>query len=156
MVAKDYARLRIAAIHGETSEILPAYSDLNDDKLLYELLLSYYRIGNLRNQVNHAGVDDPMISDDELAPRKDNRLLLDDALSRFISLYSRACSLTKKQSEPVIISSAHLKAYVRRHELKPLEEANDFTVSNSYSCTFNGKELQINLNMFKTEEDYDA
>lgn len=103
MVAKDYARLRIAAIHGETSEILPAYSDLNDDKL---------------------------------APRKDNRLLLDDALSRFISLYSRACSLTKKQSEPVIISSAHLKAYVRRHELKPLEEANDFTVSNSYSCTF--------------------
>ncbi len=59
MVARDYAKMRVDALHGRTQDILPAYSQLNNDNLLYELLLGYYRIGNLRNQINHAVVEEP-------------------------------------------------------------------------------------------------
>ena len=140
-------------MRGETEDILPAFSQLNRDSLLYELLLSYYRIGNLRNQVNHAAVDEIDVDGDSILKRKDNRDLLDDALERFISLYSSACRLTKKTREPMLLPSGKMKAYTRHHQLQPLEEDTDLTVKNTYVCQFNGKEVLINISLLKPEQD---
>ncbi len=155
MVARDYAKLRVTALHKKVEGVLPAYSELGNDDLLFELLLAYYRIGNLRNQVNHAIVDEADLNSDELAPRKDNRKLLDDELGKFINLYNSACKRTNKKHEPVILPSERLRNYVRRHELKLVEAAPDLTVNNNFTCNYNGKEIQISISMLKPEQDFD-
>ena len=153
MITKDFAKLRVAALHEdkEVTQILPAYSELNNDALLYELFLGYYRIGNLRNQVNHAVVDAPDM--DSLTDRKDARDELDVALGKFINLYYSACLKTKKQNEPRLLPSGRMKAYSRQHQLAVLEEDTSLTAKNTYSCSFNGKEVLINISLFKPEDD---
>ena len=153
-VARDYARLRIAALRGSTENILPAYSELDDDRLLYKLLLSYYRIGNLRNQVNHASVDEPDMDAEVFAERKDIRDERDSVIKEFISLYSHACRDTRKKHEPMILSAGRMRAYVRHHELKPLIDSDtaDIRMKNTYSCNFNGKEVRIDITMFKNDD----
>lgn len=155
LVARDYAHLRIDALHGRTEDILPAYSELCNDDLLYELLLGYYRIGNLRNQVNHAIVEEPNSDVEELAPRKDGRTELHTELKKFIGLYSAACKKTKKKHEPMLLSSGRMKYYSRNHQLVPFDEKEDLTVKSTYTCSYNGKEVQINIALFKPEEDID-
>ena len=154
-VARDYARLRIDALYGQAEGMLKAYSELNNDDLLYELLLGYYRIGNLRNQVNHAVVEEPNMDADTLAQRKDNRDELRVELKKFIDLYSAACKKTPENGRPCLLQSGQMKSYARRHELKPLEESTDLVTKNTYTCSFNGKEVHICLSLFKPEPDAD-
>ncbi len=154
-IARDYAKLRIDALHGRADGVLKAYSELNNDDLLYEVLLGYYRIGNLRNQINHAVVHEPNMDADELVPRKDNRDELRVELKKFIGLYSSACKKTPSNTCPVLLPSGRMKAYSRHHMLKPLEDNTDLTEKNTYSCSFNGKEVLINISLFKTEPDED-
>ena len=120
---------------------------------MYELLLNYYRIGNLRNQVNHAVVDEPDPNMDLINRRTDSRIELHRELKKFIGIYSRACKCTHKKKEPMMLSSAKMKAFSRHHQLQPLEETPDLTAKNTYCCSFNGKELQINISMFRPEAD---
>ena len=152
MVAKDYARMRIDALHGRDEHILPAYSQLNNDDLLYELLLGYYRIGNLRNLVNHAIIDEPDIDLDELTERTDSRNMLKIELKKFIGIYNTACKQTIKTKEPLLLPSGKMKAYSRRHRIQPLEENINLATTNSYSCSFNGKEVMIRIAMFRPED----
>ncbi len=153
MIAKDYAKLRVTVIHKEVEGVLPAYSELENDDLLFELLLGYYRIGNLRNQVNHAIVEETDLNSDNPAYRKDNRRILNVELGKFINLYNAACRKTVKKHEPVLLAPEKLKNYVRRHELKVVEAAPDLAVNNIYSCSYNGKEVQISIAMLAPEED---
>ncbi len=152
-VARDYAMLRINALHGKADGIVQAYSELNNDDLLYEVLLGYYRIGNMRNQINHAIVDEPNMEVEELAARKDSRDELRIELKKFIDLYSAACRKTPPNTCPVLLQPGRMKSYLRQHMLMPLEESTDLTAKNTYSCSFNGKEVLINISLFKTEPD---
>lgn len=154
-IARDYARLRIDALHGRAEGVLRAYSELGNDDLLYELFLGYYRIGNLRNQVNHAIVEEPNMDVEELTKRKDSRDELRVELKKFINLYSAARKRTPKTDLPVLLPSGKMKSYVRRHQLQPLEESTDLTAKNTYSCSFNGKEVLISVSLFKPEPDWD-
>ena len=119
VLAADYARFRIDAMYGKAKELLPAFSLMNDDGLLYELLFSYYRVGNLRNQVNHAITDAGSGENESSTRRKSIRNDLDIAIGNFISLYTKACEKTKKTAEPVILSSDRMKKYARSHKLQP-------------------------------------
>ncbi len=154
-VARDFARLKIDALHGKAEGVLKAYSELGNDDMLFELLLGYYRIGNLRNQINHAVVDEPDIDSEELVKRKDSREELRIELKKFISLYSSVRKKTPKTDNPLLLPSGRMKAYARRHQIQPLEESTDLTAQNTYTCSFNGKEVHIRLSLFKTEPDYD-
>ena len=153
-VVNDYTQLRIDELHGRTPELIPAYSDLHDDGLLYALLQSYYRIGNLRNQVNHAMVDMSAVEGEGALRRKDSRNDLDIELDKFIGLYSKACSKVNKTHETVLLESRRMKGYTRYHEIKPLEEETDLIQSNYYECNFNGQNLAINIRMLKPEADW--
>lgn len=154
-VARDYAMLRIDALHGRADGMLRAYSELNNDDLLYEVLLGYYRIGNMRNQINHAVVEEPNMDMEELGSRKDSRDELRTELKKFIGLYSTVCKKTPPNACPVLLPSGRMKAYSRHHMLKPLEDSPDLTATSTCSCSFNGKEIQINISLFKTEPDTD-
>ena len=156
MVAKDFARLKIDALRGGTEDILPAYSQLDNDDLLYELLLGYYRIGNLRNQVNHAVVDETDLDAAVLSPRKDSRRELDMELKKFIGIYSTVCRKTVKTQEPVLLSPMRMKSYSRRHQIMPLEQETDDIARGHYICSFNGKEVDIRISLFQPEEDVDV
>ena len=152
-ISRDYARLRIDAIYGKADGVLKAYSELGNDDLLYELFLEYYRLGNLRNQINHAIVEEPNMDSDELVQRKDNRDELRRELKIFIGLYNSACKKTPPNSYPVLLPAGKMKAYFRNHMLCPLEDNTDLTAKNTYSCSFNGKEVVINISLFKTEDE---
>ncbi len=110
VLAADYARLRVNALYGKVKELLPAFSQMNDDSLLYELLYSYYRIGNLRNQVNHAITDMASVEKESSIRRKDIRNDLDIAIGTYQSLCkslrknkenSRACDSDLRQNEKI-------------------------------------------------------
>ena len=47
-----------------------------------------------------------------------------------------------------------MRAYVRHHELKPLIDSDtaDIRMKNTYSCNFNGKEVRIDITMFKNDD----
>ena len=47
-----------------------------------------------------------------------------------------------------------LRGYSRNHEVKPLEESSDLIHNNNYTCSYNGKEVMINIRMMKPDEDY--
>lgn len=149
----DYARLRVDAALGRTEAILPAYSDLEDENLLYSLLYNYYKIGYIRNTVNHAEYDtNEKVSRDSITNHRDTRKILSEVIGIFISLYSMATEELTGPSKSIPLTSQRLKAYVRSHELKILEESSgDLTVSNSYSCQFSGKEVLIKINMLQNE-----
>ena len=153
-VAKDYAKLRVAALHEKVEGMLPAYSYVKDDALLYELLLSYYKIGNLRNAVNHSNISEAALEDGEEFEHKDNRIELADAIGKFIKLYASACKKAEPDGNtPVFLDSYRFKAYARHHELVPLNEDQEGMLSNSVSCIYNGKEVLINIRMLKPEEE---
>ena len=149
----DYARLRVDAARGRTEAILSAYSDLEDENLLYSLLYNYYKIGYIRNTVNHAEYDtNEKVSRDSITNHRDTRKILSEVIGIFISLYSMATEELTGPSKSIPLTSQRLKAYVRSHELKILEESSgDLTVSNSYSCQFSGKEVLIKINMLQNE-----
>ena len=155
MVVKDYTQLRIDELHNKAEGLIPAYSDLGDDGLLYEILRSYYTIGNLRNQVNHAIVDQAAAEAGGAVRRKDFREDLDIELNKFIGLYCKACEKVRPKFPPVLLESRRMKGYARHHEVKPLETETDLTISNNYDCQFNGKEVSINIRMLKPEKDWD-
>ena len=152
-VVNDYTQLRIDALRGGAGGLVQAYSDLGDDGLLYALLQSYYRIGNLRNQVNHAQVDRSAAEGGGELKRKDSREDLDIELDKFIGLYSKACDKAQKSCEPLILEGGRLRGYVRKHELRPLEEETDLTQSSTVECEFDGKNVLINIRMLKPEAD---
>ena len=87
---------------------------------------------------------------------KDSRDELRVELKKFINLYSSACKKTPVTDKPVFLPSGRMKAYARRHQLQPLVEGSDFTVENTYTCSFNGKEVHITLSLFKPGLDIDV
>ena len=152
-VAKDYAQLRIDLLKGPSGPLPRAFSQLHDRDLLFELLLCYYQIGNLRNQVNHAHIDRAAVVADGPIERKDMREDLDRELGRFIKLYDTACEKTHKKRESVILESRRFKGYARHNEIQPLETEHDFMLENSYVCNWDGKDVLIRINMLKPETD---
>lgn len=151
-VAMDFARLKIDALHGTADVICPAFSQLKNDDMLYELLLGYYRIGNLRNVINHAGAGDLKPSAGVPVRHKDSREDLHLHLQRFIDLYAAVCRRTVKTKEPLILTSGRMKGYIRRHELVPLESSAEQKLESSYMCQFNGKEVLVRIAMLKPDE----
>ena len=60
-----------------------------------------------------------------------------------------------KTHEVVLLESRRMKGYARYHELQPLAEDTDLTMSNTYECQFDGKNVLINIRMLKPEADHD-
>lgn len=156
MIINDFAKFKVEALKGNREDIAKAYSDLNNDNLLFDLFHSYYKIGNLRNQVNHAVILEKDLEEEILLKRKDFRDEIKTELLKFIDIYERACKTVKYTKKPIDVSSQMLKGYARSHELKILDTSNDLTKQNTYTCEFNGKEVKIDITLFKNDELFDV
>lgn len=155
-VSKDFARLKVDLLKGPKNDVMKAYSELNNDDLLYDLFYGYFNLGNIRNQVNHAGVLEKELSEKALATRKDFRKEIKTELEKFVDLYERVCTSVKNKVKPLTITTQKLRWYARNHELKLLDTStNDLVKQNTYSCLFNGKEVKIDITLFDNEEFYD-
>lgn len=152
LVAKDFARFKVEALKNNRDDVAKVYSDLNNDKLLFDLLFAYYRLGILRNMVNHAEELETDMNGAGILHRKDFIDEIKIALNKFINIYSRACDEVKCTKKPLTISEQMMKGYARNHELKILDESNPLVNHNSYTCQFNGKEVKIDITLFKNDE----
>lgn len=154
-VAQDFAKFKVAQIDGFSKEFSKAYSNLNDDNMLYELLYSYYTIGNLRNQVSHALAND--MPQQNLETLKDITIgdELKTELERFLKLYKAACEKTKANGKvnSIVLTPDRLRAYTSTHRLMPITDDVDLTLENTYNCQFQGNDVLINIKMLKPRDD---
>jgi hypothetical protein len=138
---------------GATDKLCRTFSCLHDDELLYELLVSYYGVGTLRNKVSHAHSAENALGDQEEMVENESFELLKKNLSRFLRIYRSACIRAAEYScKPLRITDNEFRYYTRQHRLQPLSAypAGDL-LENSYQCQYNGKDLVITVKMLKPE-----
>ncbi|MEG0597972.1 MAG: hypothetical protein RR502_08005, partial [Oscillospiraceae bacterium] len=137
LVAKDLAKSRVDQLYNKNPEMCKAYSNLNNDDMLYELLLSYYNIGNLRNQISHAQTSDQVLPNLEGMKKNESFQLCYDAISKFLSIYQSACSKVDTSADackPKIMENWQFKAYTTDHRLQPLQAApENLLITDTYS-----------------------
>lgn len=154
MVEKDMAMLCLRRINEKIEGVLPAYSELSDQNMLLELLISYFRIGNLRNQVCHA--DAPTIAGDHasVVMPENNTELISKALQQFVNMYMVVCDkMDNSEYVPIKLTPEEFHFYTGSHRLVPFESLEDGKLEQNCICQFNGREISINIKMLAPEED---
>ena len=89
----EYAELRVRELTEDSDVFVKAYSALADrPELIRNLMYSYYRLGNIRNQVNHAENVKGIQDDGEIDYNASNEIfdLLVAAINMFINNYEKA------------------------------------------------------------------
>ncbi|MDO4739417.1 MAG: TM1812 family CRISPR-associated protein [Eubacteriales bacterium] len=153
-VSQDLSQVLVDQLHGAYPMLCNTYSDLGDDNMLYDIFLHYYEIGNLRNQVSHARSEERALAHQEELHENENFLLLQKAIERFLRIYRAACAKVQKTAEPICISGWQFRAYTAEHRLAPLTGlAPDLLLEDTYSCSYNGQDLQINVRMLRPQDD---
>lgn len=152
-VVKDYTQLRIDQIKG-VEGLLPAYCNLHNDKLLYEILFSYYKIGNLRNSICHANPPNSALNGGEELEATSNLDIIKSKLLRFINLYESALNdINSNGCKPLLVDSESFKLYRNSHRLRPFEQADENVLENSCLVDYNGKDISIVVKMLVPEKD---
>lgn len=154
-VSKDLARTMVDQQQGATDKLCRTFSCLHDDELLYELLVSYYGVGTLRNKVSHAHSAENALGNQEEMVENESFELLKKNLSRFLRIYRSACIRAAEYSpKPLRITDNEFRYYTRQHRLQPLTAyPAGALLENSYQCQYNGKDLVITVKMLKPEEE---
>lgn len=152
MIAMDLATFKVNALKGVRENVAKAYSNLNNDKLLFDVFHEYYKLGTLRNHINHAEFLEKDLDEKIILERKDTRDEIRTELEKFIIVYEKAYNEVELSTKPVIITSQKFRWYTKNHELKLFEENTDLTKKNTYTCEFNGKEVKIDITLFKNDE----
>ncbi|MEG1012329.1 MAG: hypothetical protein RSE54_10720 [Ruthenibacterium sp.] len=155
LVNKDFAKSRVEQLYNKNPEMCKAYSNLNDDDLLYDFFLSYYNIGNLRNQVSHAQISEKVLPNLEGMKKNETFQLCGETISKFLGLYQAACRKVDMSNtcKPKTMEDWQFKAYTTNHRLQPLQTApENLLVTDTYNCQFNGKDVQIAIRMLSPED----
>lgn len=97
---------------------LYAYSLLSDTGLVQDILLTYYTIGNLRNQINHATVDDEPDFSDTREKGESPRLFRSiQLIDHFIRIFDKALQEVKdREFESYQIDSKLFQNYMHKSE----------------------------------------
>lgn len=150
---KAIAHLHIARLHGNT-QTLPAFSDLQNDDMLYELIYNYLYLSALRNEVCHALPPENALPNGEELVMPKTCESLDTALNRFAQIYSAACKRTaKNHAAPYLIAQDELRNYFKKHQLIPLQENEDGLLEKNVICTYNGRDVSIRIRMLEPESE---
>lgn len=152
-VSRKYAAMHVRRTHNMVEGALPAYSELNDDVMLQELLALYLNIGNLRNEVCHAVMPENALEGGAEVEDTDRMDLIGKNLSHFMNLYLAACDRVKdKTYTSVELENDAFKAYTCSHRLIPFAQEEGILEQNC-SCMFNGKEVTIKIRMQDVPEE---
>ena len=154
MIERDMASLSIRRIHGAGKDILPAYSDLDDDNSLFELLKAYFHIGNLRNQVCHAIAPQTAGNHASTVTTENNTELISKSLSQFVNMYIAVCDqMNNPDYAPVKLTNEDFRSYTASHQLTPFEPLEGGVLEQNCTCNYNGREILINIKMLAPEAD---
>lgn len=154
MVEKDMATLCLRRINEKIEGILPAYSELSDQDMLLELLISYFHIGNLRNQVCHADAPDTAGDHACVVMPENNTELISKALQQFVNMYMVVCDkMNNPEYVPIKLTPEEFHYYTSSHRLIPFESLEGGKLEQNCICQFNGREISINIKMLAPEED---
>ncbi|MDD4291423.1 MAG: hypothetical protein PHX51_04210 [Clostridia bacterium] len=156
-ISRDFAKARVAQLHGEYSELCNAYSSIDDTDMLYEMFFAYYEIGNLRNIVSHALTSEHALNNQEEMQENNSFDQLENAIAKFLRIYRAGCAKAEAvKSHPMIITSTILSAYTFNHRLRPLNSTPDnFLLEDSYNCQYNGQDISISIRMLKPDDSID-
>ena len=151
-ISHDLTHVKIKQLH-ENDKMLKAYSDVDDDNLLSELLFTYYDLGVTRNNICHARPPMNALDNGEEMQEPNNYAVVDKEVSKFIKLYRSAKEKANRNRRPnMIVSPEDFKSYTSKHRLSPLNNLDDENVINSsYSVDYNGTNIDINIKMLKPE-----
>lgn len=122
---KDYTEFRITELTEGKTPLVKAYTRLGDRlDLLENVLYSYYRLGDIRNTINHALETKRDLGVVDIHAENENLALLVEGVNAFIVAYSAVreylASLPQDSLEPVVeITQAELKEYTASHKLNP-------------------------------------
>lgn len=157
-VARDLARIMVEQQRCASEALCPVYSCLEDDALLYELLLRYYSLGSLRNRVSHANSHENALNGQEELTESNSFALLQESIAGFLAVYRSACRRAEGAGvQPLRIRAGELRQYVRRHRLLPLgADSGGNLLDSHYQCRYNGQDLLISIRMLAPEEEWEG
>lgn len=122
---KDFTQYRLDELDGKAEQLELAYSILNERRdLLEDVLYTYYHLGEIRNLINHAVVDENAdIRSVDITKENENMSILRDGIERFIKAYEAARAyISEEIKEPASvlqISQDEVKEYTGAHKLYP-------------------------------------
>ena len=153
-VSRDFVRLRVGALH-EGSELLPAYSDLNNEDMLYELLLNYRNLCRLRNEVCHALPPETALGGGEELVPASNLAVLEQAIRKFTEIFTAACRRVPADApKPLLIDQAEFRSYCRHNRLLPFEQTDQDTLDRTCICDYNGSQVTVRIQMLRPQDHY--
>lgn len=121
---KEFAMFRIDELDGNAEEMKKAYSVLNDRRdLLENVLYTYYRLGDIRNTINHAEVKEDDFREIDIHRENEGMAMLREGIGAFVKAYEAARAyFAETGAEPVNtwqITTEEIHAYTAAHKLYP-------------------------------------
>ena len=118
---KDFTDYRIRELDGEAENVTKAYSVLNENRdILNNLLYTYYRLGDIRNQINHAE-DKPEGSEIDVHAVAENIKMMKEGVEAFVKAFeiarAKALEVHPEPVETWQITQAELKEYTFAHKI---------------------------------------
>ncbi len=121
---RDYTNYRLESLDGKTEQLEKSYSILLDRRdLLENVLYTYYRLGDIRNQVNHAADEKVKnLSEIDIKSKNESLELLQKGIHDFVEAYEAARQYVRESGKEITvlqITKDELKEYVNAHKLYP-------------------------------------
>lgn len=150
----DLADFQVRRIHNTSEDVLMAYSDFEDEKMLRELLWQYYHIGNLRNQVCHASAPSTPGTKCVMVKLASNSEMINEVVDVFVKTYILICEkMNNKDYKVNRLDEERFRTYTSNHRLMPFETVSEGIIEQNCLFNYNGKNVEINIKMLEPEDD---
>ena len=117
---QKYTALRLDDLHTSDRDIIRAHTDCPDEDALGSLLYAYYKVGNVRNETNHAsGGDGAYTSHMEDSDVSDRMSLIRRSVESFIYAYDKVISLIGEDGGKRVVRVTHDEIVAYANTLKP-------------------------------------
>ncbi len=121
---RDFVNYRIASLENEADGILRSYSIMKDKSdLLADVLYNYYRLGELRNMVNHAETKATSNFENlDTDVENENIRLLREGIATFVESYDAARAWVsenvKEKADVYSITKEEFRDFVNSHKIE--------------------------------------
>ena len=113
-----YLNLRLDEIYKEDSKVRSYSLYRGDRETLYEFLMAYMQIGNLRNQISHAQEININSVDWDTGHENEKIQILRERIYDFIKLYEKVrTAIDRTSGRPYLISQEEFKQYCKDHPI---------------------------------------
>lgn len=113
-----YLKLRLDEIYEDDSKVRSYSLYRGDRETLYQFLLSYMQIGNLRNQISHAQEINTNYMEWDMKQENEKIQILRDRIQEFVKLYEKVrTAIDRSSGKPYLITQEEFKQYLKDHPI---------------------------------------